>query len=56
LAVRVGAKVEAAFLRSIVQETLTVVALELVDYGANGRSGRVRRSGRVLRRLPARHD
>lgn len=27
-----GAKVEAAFLRSIVQEKLTVVDLELVDY------------------------
>ena len=27
-----GAKIEAAFLRSIVQETLTVVDLELVDY------------------------
>ena len=27
-----GAKIEAAFLRSIVQETLTAVDLELVDY------------------------
>jgi uncharacterized protein len=27
-----GAKVEAAFLRSIVQETLTIVDLELADY------------------------
>jgi len=27
-----GAKIEAAFLRSIVQETLTVVDLELADY------------------------
>ena len=27
-----GAKIEAAFLRSIVQETLTVVGLELADY------------------------
>jgi predicted nucleic acid-binding protein len=27
-----GAKIEAAFLRSIVQETLTIVDLELADY------------------------
>ena len=27
-----GAEIEAAFLRSIVQETLTVVDLEMVDY------------------------
>ena len=31
-AARAGAKIEAAFLRSIVQETFTIVDLELADY------------------------
>jgi uncharacterized protein len=41
-----GAKIEAAFLRSIVQETLTVVDLELVDYE------RMAELVEVIRRLP----